>query len=107
MKGTKGKFIVPVNYPQAFDVSDPASNRYITTAELKHWELAPYNLAYLHNAGIEFCITSSGLEDKGQLLENIKTAIENGLPANVALAALTTRPAQYLNAQNRVGSILA
>jgi hypothetical protein len=46
MKGTKGKFIVPVNYPQAFDVSDPASNRYISTAELKHWDLAPYNLAY-------------------------------------------------------------
>jgi len=36
MKNTKGKFIVPVNYPQAFDVSDPASTRYITTAEWKH-----------------------------------------------------------------------
>ena len=107
MKNTKGKFIVPVNYPQAFDVSDPASNRYITTAELKHWELAPYNLAYMHKAGLEFCITSQGLEDKSQLLENIKTAVENGLPANIALAALTTRPAQYLNAQTRVGSILA
>jgi imidazolonepropionase-like amidohydrolase len=107
MKNTKGKFIVPVNYPQAFDVSDPASNRYITTAELKHWELAPYNLAYMHKAGLEFCITSQGLEDKSQLLENIKTAVDNGLPANIALAALTTRPAQYLNAQTRVGSILA
>ena len=107
MKNTKGKFIVPVNYPQAFDVSDPASNRYITTAELKHWELASYNLAYMHKAGLEFCITSQGLEDKSQLLENIKTAVDNGLPANIALAALTTRPAQYLNAQTRVGSILA
>jgi imidazolonepropionase-like amidohydrolase len=107
MKNTKGKFIVPVNYPQAFDVSDPASNRYITTAELKHWELAPYNLAYMHKAGLEFCITSQGLEDKSQLLENIKTAVDNGLPANIALAALTTRPAQYLSAQTRVGSILA
>lgn len=107
MKATKGKFIVPVNYPQAFDVSDPASNRYISTAELKHWELAPFNLAYLNKAGIEFCITSSGLEDKSQLLENTRIAVENGLPANIALAALTTRPAQYLNAQHRVGSILA
>jgi imidazolonepropionase-like amidohydrolase len=107
MKNTKGKFIVPVNYPQAFDVSDPASNRYITTAELKHWELAPYNLAYMHKAGLEFCITAQGLEDKSQLLENVTTAVENGLPANIALAALTTRPAQYLNAQQRVGSILA
>ncbi|MFN4885084.1 MAG: amidohydrolase family protein [Bacteroidota bacterium] len=107
MKATKGKFIVPVNYPQAFDVSDPASNRYISTAELKHWELAPFNLAYLNNAGIEFCITSSGLEDKSQLLENIRIAVNNGLPASVALAALTTRPAQYMNAQHRVGSILA
>ena len=106
MKGTKGKFIVPVNYPQAFDVSDPASNRYITTAEMKHWELAPYNLAYMHKAGLDFCITAQGLEDKSQLLENVKTAVENGLPANIALAALTTRPAQYLNAQTRVGSVL-
>ena len=106
MKGTKGKFVVPVNYPQAFDVSDPASNRYISTAELKHWDLAPYNLAYLHNAGIEFCITASDLEDKSQLLENIRIAVENGLPANVALAALTTRPAQYLNVQTRIGSVL-
>ncbi|MFM7723037.1 MAG: amidohydrolase, partial [Bacteroidota bacterium] len=85
MKATKGKFIVPVNYPQAFDVSDPASNRYISTAELKHWELAPFNLAYLNKAGIEFCITSSGLEDKSQLLENIRIAVDNGLPANIAL----------------------
>jgi imidazolonepropionase-like amidohydrolase len=107
MKNTKGKFIVPVNYPQAFDVSDPASNRYISTAELKHWELAPYNLAYMHKAGLEFCITTQGLEDKSQLLENVKIAVENGLPANIALAALTTRPAQYLNAQQRVGSLLA
>ncbi len=107
MKGTKGKFIVPVNFPLAFDVSDPASNRYISTAELKHWELAPYNLAYMHKAGLEFCITSSDLEDKSQFLENLKIAVENGLPADIALAALTTRPAQYLNAQQRVGSILA
>lgn len=107
MKGTNGKFIVPVNFPQAFDVSDPASNRYISTAELKHWELAPYNLAYLNNAGIEFCITASGLEDKSQLIENVRIAVENGLPKNIALAALTTRPAQYLNAQTRVGSVLA
>ncbi len=107
MKNTKGKFIVPVNFPLAFDVSDPASNRYITTAELKHWELAPYNLAYMHKAGLDFCITAQGLEDKGQLLDNVKIAVEKGLPANIALAALTTRPAQYLNAQQRVGSILA
>jgi len=107
MKNTKGKFIVPVNYPQAFDVSDPASNRYITTTELKHWELAPYNLAYMNKAGLEFCITAQGLEDKSQLLENVKKAVDNGLPANIALAALTTRPAQYLNAQQRVGSIMA
>lgn len=106
MKATKGKFIVPVNFPSPFDVSDPASNRYISTDELKHWELAPYNLAYLHTAGIEFCVTANGLEDKNTLLENLKMAVDKGLPTNIALAALTTRPALYLNAQNKLGSVL-
>lgn len=60
--------------------------------------------ATLHDAGIQFGFTS--LEaDAGDVRSNLRTMIEQGLPEDAALAALTTRPADFLNVADRLGTV--
>jgi hypothetical protein len=62
IKATKATFIVPVNYPDAYDVEDPFDAERISLADMKHWELAPTNLAALEKNGVPFAITTNGLK---------------------------------------------
>jgi imidazolonepropionase-like amidohydrolase len=48
----------------------------------------------LHEKKVRFCFSTSGLEAAGDALPNIATLVEHGLPAEAALAALTTTPAK-------------
>jgi imidazolonepropionase-like amidohydrolase len=105
IKATKATFIVPVNYPDAYDVEDPFDAERISLADMKHWELAPTNLAALEKNGVPFAITTNGLRKTGDFLANVRKAIENGLTETGALKALTTTPAQLLKVDDQVGSI--
>jgi imidazolonepropionase-like amidohydrolase len=105
IKATKATFIVPVNYPDAYDVEDPFDAERISLADMKHWELAPTNLAALEKNGIPFAITTNGLKKTSDFLANVRKAIESGLTETAALKALTTTPAQLLKVDDQVGSI--
>ncbi|HNV30740.1 MAG TPA: amidohydrolase family protein, partial [Cyclobacteriaceae bacterium] len=105
IKATKASLIIPVNYPEAYDVEDPFDAERVSLADLKHWELAPANLATLEKNGINFAITSSGLKKTTDFLPNVRKAIENGLTETTALKALTTTPAQLLKVDDQVGSL--
>ncbi len=105
IKATNAKLIVPVNYPDAYDVEDPFDAERVSIAEMKHWELAPTNLAALEKAGINFAITTSGLKKLSDFIPNIRKAIENGLSETTALKALTNTPAQLLKVDDQVGSL--
>ena len=72
---------------------------------MKHWELAPTNLAALEKNGINFAITASGLKKAADFLPNLRKAIENGLSETTALKALTITPAQLLKVEDQVGSL--
>tara|TARA_B100000427_G_scaffold328542_1_gene341916 strand:- start:2295 stop:4736 length:2442 start_codon:yes stop_codon:yes gene_type:complete len=102
---TGATIIVPVNYPTAYDLSDPFLSRFVSLTELKHWELAPSNAILLNDAGVNFCFTAEGLKSPSELLPAVRKAIERGLPEQVALAALTSNPAKAIGAENLVGSI--
>ncbi len=41
MVASKAAFILPLNFPVAMDVEDPADARFVALADMKHWELAP------------------------------------------------------------------
>ncbi|MDT8428302.1 MAG: amidohydrolase family protein [Pseudomonadales bacterium] len=97
------RFIVPVNYPEAPKVADPFITDEIPFADLKHWELAPFNLRLLHEQGIEFAVTSSGSADK--FWKNLRLAVRNGLPEEVAIASISSVPAQMLGMEERVGQL--
>ncbi len=105
IRKTGAALIVPLNFPEAFDISDPWDAELISLAEMKHWEMAPGNLAALEKAGIPFAVTSSGLRSESDLLKNIRTAIAHGLSVEKALEALTTIPAGLIKADDLVGSL--
>jgi imidazolonepropionase-like amidohydrolase len=62
-------------------------------------------LAALHRAGIRFAVSSRGLKNQGELLVGLRQAIDNGLPRDAALAALTTDAAALLGTQQRLGTL--
>jgi imidazolonepropionase-like amidohydrolase len=99
------KFIIPVNYPEALDVEDPYDAEQVSLTELKHWEMAPINAAEMEKNLITFCFTSADLKDRNQFLPNIRKAILYGLSEKTALKALTVTPANFINAQDKVGAL--
>lgn len=105
VKATGAPLIVPVNFPDAYDVEDPLEAYQISLSDMKHWELAPANLAHLEEGGLQFAITTEGLKNKKQFWSNLRKAIEHGLSEAAALRALTTTPAQLLRMENKVGSL--
>lgn len=102
---TKSTLIVPLNFPMAMDVEDPNDARFVSIADMKHWELAPTNPAALEKAGIPFCLTTADLRSPAAFMTNLRKAIENGLSEAKALEALTATPAAVLGVSNMVGSL--
>ena len=105
IKATGGKLIVPINYPEAFDVADPYAAMLIHFSDLKKWEFAPYNLGIIAKNQVEFAITTAGLKEQKVFFENLRKAIKNGLSEQDALKALTYSPANFVKAYDKVGSI--
>ena len=79
VKKTGATLIVPVNYPTAYDVSDPLMASFITLSDMKTWNQAPSNLAALDRAKIPFAITTHGLKNPGDLMKNVRMAMDYGL----------------------------
>ncbi|NIK72610.1 imidazolonepropionase-like amidohydrolase [Thermonema lapsum] len=103
LKRTGATFILPLNFPKPYDVSDPADAQLVTLAQMKHWELAPSNAARLAQAGIPFVFTAAGLDKAEDLIAQVQKAIEAGLSPEEALNALTYRPARLLGMENELG----
>ena len=105
IKETGSSIILSLNFPQAFDMSDPYDALNISLHDMKQWELAPYNPAALEAAGINFAITLSDLKNKAEFWKNLRKSIDNGLTEQQALKALTTIPAKLLNLDDKIGSL--
>jgi imidazolonepropionase-like amidohydrolase len=97
--------IVPVNFPEAPEVSDPDQVVDVSTEELRYWNEAPSNPGVLAKNGVKFSLTANGLKDVKSFRANVAKAIERGLSADQALAAVTTEPARLLGLSDRLGTI--
>jgi imidazolonepropionase-like amidohydrolase len=98
--------IVPLAYPAPPEVENPDSALDVQLQTLQHWEQAPSNLALLDRAGVTVAISAYGLKDASKdFWPRLRTAIQRGLPADKALAALTTVPAQLIGEQARLGTL--
>lgn len=105
VKSTNASFIVPLNFPQAMDVEDPADARFVALADMKHWEMAPTNPAAFEKANINFALTANGLKETASFFSNLRKAIQLGLSEQKALKALTETPATLLGMYDKVGSL--
>ena len=105
MKATNGKFIIPLNFPKAYDVEDPYDARLVSLEEMKHWELAPSNPKSLEENKIVFALTTDGLKKKSEFLTNLRKAVKMGLSKKQALKSLTQVPAEMIGAYTELGSL--
>ncbi|MBX2931458.1 MAG: amidohydrolase family protein [Chitinophagaceae bacterium] len=105
VKETNAAIILPLNFPAPMDVEDPNDARIVALADMKHWEMAPYQPAMFEKANISFALTSSGLGSVNDFLTNLRKAIHNGLSETTALDALTRIPATWINVYDKVGSL--
>jgi len=105
IQATSLKYILPLNFPDAYDVEDPYEAENISLTDLKHWELAPLNPSEFEKNNIPFCFTLSDLKNKEDFLKNLRKAVKYGLSEKMALKALTANPASFVNAYNQVGAL--
>lgn len=97
--------IVPVNFPDAYDVSDPLMASNVSLEDLRFWNQAPSNLSVLNKNGVKFTLTTSDLKSTKNFLDNVRKAVEYGLDKTAALEALTTRPAAIIGKGNELGTL--
>ncbi len=105
IKKTNAKLILPLNFPDAFDVSNPYHAEYVSLKDMRHWNLAPTNPKVLADNGVAFSFTLHDLKSPSNLKEKVQKAIEYGLSETKALEALTTIPAQILGKSDKIGSL--
>lgn len=105
IKASNCKFILPVNFPTAYDVEDAYDAANVSLTELKHWEMAPVNLFAFEKYFIPFAITTADLKEKKEFWKNLRKAISLGLSEKQALKSLTITPAEMLNLSDKLGKI--
>lgn len=63
------------------------------------------NARVLHEKKVRFCFSGAGLANPVDALANIATMVQHGLPADAALAALTTTPAKLFGIDATHGTL--
>jgi imidazolonepropionase-like amidohydrolase len=101
----KHSLVIPINFPEAYDLKDPYIARQISLGDLKHWELAPGNLKFLTDQKADFAITSSGLKTSDAFWSNLHKAFAQGYTPKDALNALTIMPAKTLGLDKEYGTL--
>ncbi|MEX2589138.1 MAG: amidohydrolase family protein [Chitinophagales bacterium] len=105
IKASGASLIVPLDFPEPYDVSDPFDAINVSLQEMKHWELAPSNAKFLDEKGIPFVFTAEGLKDKNEFLQRVKKAVKAGLSETAALKAMTTLPAELFGIDQKTGTL--
>jgi len=102
---TNFSIVIPLNFPEAYDISNPQAAEMVSLKKMKHWEMAPSNPAKLFEKGLFIAFTSDKLDKKSDFLQNLKKAVSYGLSPQDALAALTTNPAEILQMSQLLGTL--
>ena len=103
IKATNASYILPINFPDAYDIEDVYSANILQLSDMREWNQRPSNLSQFEENGIQFAITMYGLKSPNNLKTNIKKAIDNGLSKSKALEALTSAPAKIIGRDDVLG----
>jgi imidazolonepropionase-like amidohydrolase len=104
IKATNANFIIPINFSNAYDVSDPLLTQQISLRDMRKWNQEPSNLSVLSKNNVNFALTTYKLKDLKSFHKNLQKAITYGFDKEKALAALTTIPANIIG-NNLIGNL--
>jgi len=105
IKATGAKLVLPINFPDAYDVTNPYAANMINLKDMRHWNQAPSNPKVLAENEVSFAFTLYDLKSPGKFKGKLMKAIQYGLSKTKALEALTTTPASILGKSNSIGSL--
>lgn len=105
VKNTNASLIIPINFPDAYDVENPFLASGLSLSDMRAWNQKPTNPKVLAENNIKFALTTHSLKSPKEFKSNLLKAIEYGLSEEKALESLTTIPAQLLGKQNTIGSL--
>ena len=105
IKATNAKFILPINFPVAYNMEDPLLAQSVNLEDLRAWNQSPSNPKVLADNNIQFALTTHKLKEAKELMPNLLKAIEYGLDKTKALEALTTVPASIIGKSSVLGHL--
>lgn len=105
IKGTNATIILPIDFPEAYDVENPFLTSAISLHDMKAWNQKPANPKILAENNVPFVLTAHGLKSPKEFGANLQKAIKYGLTETKALEALTTAPAKVLGKSAEIGSL--
>jgi len=105
IKQANAKLIVPLNFPDAYDVEDSFLTSVLDISSMREWNQKPANPKIVADNNIPFTLTMHKLKGSKDFSANLMKAIEYGLDKTKALEALTTVPASILGKSNMIGSL--
>ncbi len=103
LKNSGTPLLLSLKWPVRDREADPDAIETFNVLELR--DKAPSTPAVLAQAGVLFAFYSDGIENPRDILKAVRKAIENGLPPEAAVKAMTLAPAQIYGVADRLGSI--
>lgn len=99
--------VVPLNFAPRLKVEEmSADERFsVSLRDLRRWHEGPGNAAGLVQAKVPIALTTHRLKEPSAFPEALRKALEAGLSAEAALAALTTTPARLCGMAERLGVV--
>lgn len=105
IKATNAKIILPLNFPDAYDVEDAFLTPTLSLSDMREWNQKPSNPKILAENNITFTFTTRHSKSPKDFKDNLLKAIKAGLSKEKALEALTITPAQILGKTDIIGSL--
>lgn len=103
LKKHNAQVLVSLKWPER--PRDPDPDEVNTLRVLEDRAKSPATPGILKQAGVKFAFYSDGLDAPRDLQRAVKKAIDDGLPREDAVRALTLTPAEIYGVADRVGSI--
>jgi imidazolonepropionase-like amidohydrolase len=101
----KPDLVLRVDFPQPDKVDREEEWLDVSLTKLRAYDRAASNPRWLRDAGLEFSLTTAGLDDSKDFPKRVREAMARGLSPDDALAAVTTIPARQLGLADRLGTI--
>ncbi len=95
--------LLNLDWPERSKDADPESEESLRSLRKRTW--APMTPKAFHDAGVRFAFYSGGVATPREALKNVRKAIDEGLPRDAALRALTLGAAEVYGVADRLGSI--